>query len=64
MSWCPVLEIAPNRAVGTTCKYCKHIKVDWGRSQKPKVKKEPEKPVEPLTDLDILDLIGETGLEI
>jgi len=32
---------------------------------KPNVKvKEVKKPVEPLTDLDILDIIGETGLEI
>ena len=63
---CCNLEIDPHRAIGYTCQYCKYMKAQFEFKSERK-KKEPipeEKPVEPLTDLNILDIIGETGLEI
>jgi len=64
---CCNLEIKPHRAIGDNiCLYCKYMKAQFAFKSERK-KKEPipeEKPVEPLTDLDILDIIGETGLEI
>jgi len=48
------------------CLDCEEFEPLPGKNQAKRVyiKQEPEKPVEPLTDLDILDIIGETGLEI
>lgn len=57
---CCNLEIEEHRATGTSCKYCKYMKIHWNPPQQ----KEKEIPViiktEPeLTDLELLDLIGE-----
>lgn len=73
---CYYFEIDPHRVKGYTCQYCKYMKV-YFPLKKNRKKKEPipepipveidvpyVEPFKPLTDLDILDIIGETGLEI